>query len=361
MFQQSPPESICVIRLSAIGDTCHALPVVRAIQDSWPETRITWIIGRTEAALMADIPDIEFIIFDKSRGSAAYVDVQSQLGGRRFDVALCMHASLRANLLCRLVKTRIRLGYDYARARDWQWLFTNRRIEAIVHQHVQDAMFEFSTAIGVPRRELRWDIPLSASHREFAAQYESAGRPNFVISPCSSQRSRNYRNWSAENYAAAANHARQKFNCRIILTGGKSDIELEYGKTIGKLCDPSLVNLIGKTSLKQLLAILDRATLLLCPDSGPAHMATTVHTPVIGLYATSNPDRTGPYLSRDLTVNAYPEAVRKFLGKSVDEVRWGQRVRDPRAIRLIRLARVNEQVDRVLAGRGAERGRALEP
>jgi heptosyltransferase I len=357
MLQKSPPESICVIRLSAIGDTCHALAVVRSIQDAWPETRLTWIIGKTEATLMSDIPGIKFIIFDKARGARAYADVRSQLRGERFDVALCMHASMRANLICRLVKTRMRLGYDLRRARDFQWLFTNHRIEGTDRQHVQDAMLEFARHVGVPRRELRWDIPLSHAHREFAAQYESAERPVLVISPCSSERSRNFRNWSAENYAAAANHARQKFNCRVILTGSASATELEYGNTIRKLCDPSLVNLIGKTSLKQLLAILDIATALVCPDSGPAHMATTVRTPVVGLYATSNPERTGPYFSREFTVNAYPDAVRKYLDRSPDEVRWGQRVRDPHAMGLIRLGRVNEKIDLVFA-RPAAAGRA---
>ena len=350
MLQKSPPESICVIRLSAIGDTCHALAVVRAIQDAWPETRLTWIIGKTEAALMSDIPGIKFIIFDKSRGVQAYADVRSQLVGARFDIALCLHASMRANLICRLVTSRIRLGYDLARARDFQWMVTNRRIAATGRQHVQDAMLEFARHIGVPRRELRWDIPLSSSHREFAARYQSADRPILVISPCSSERSRNFRNWSAENYAAAANHARQKFNCRVILTGGQSETEVEYGNVIRRLCDPSLVNLIGKTSLKQLLAVLDVAAALICPDSGPAHMATTVHTPVIGLYATSNPERTGPYFSREFTINAYPDAVRKYLDRSPDELRWGKRVRHPHAMGLIRLARVNEKIDRIFGG-----------
>lgn len=351
MLQQSPPESLCVIRLSAIGDTCHALAVVRTIQDTWPATRITWIIGRTEAALMADIPGVEFIIFDKSKGRAAYREVQAQLGRRRFDAALCMHASIRANLLTRLVRSPVRLGYDYARARDFQWLFTNRRIEPVPRQHVQDAMLEFASAIGVPRRPLRWDIPLSSAQRELAAAYIEDRRPLVVISPCSSQRLRNFRNWSAENYAAAANHARQKFDCRVVVTGGNTATEEEYGRTIAGLCGGDTANLVGRTSLKQLLALLDVAAVLVCPDSGPAHMATTVGTPVIGLYATSNPDRTGPYLSRDLTVNAYPEAVRRFLGKSVDDVRWGERVRDPRALDLIRVADVNERLDRVLGGR----------
>jgi len=351
MFQQAPPESICVIRLSAIGDTCHALAVVRAIQDTWPETRITWIIGRTEAALMSDIADIEFIIFDKSRGAKAYGDVHARLHDRQFDAALCMHASLRANLLGRLVRTPVRLGYDRARARDFQWLTTNRRIASTPRQHVLDAMMEFAKAIGIPERPLRWDIPLSAVHREYAAEYATRDRTVLVISPCSSQRHRNFRNWSAENYAAAANHARTKFGCRVILTGGNSALEAEYGRTIARLCGPDLVNLVGRTSLKQLLALLERADLLICPDSGPAHMATAVRTPVVGLYATSNPDRTGPYLSRDLTVNMYPEAVSRFLSRSVDDIRWGARVRDPRAMGLIRLAQVNAGVDRVLGQR----------
>jgi len=352
MLKQSPPESLCVIRLSAIGDTCHALAVVRAIQDSWPETHITWIIGKTEAGLLGDIPDVEFIIFDKSRGRAARRELRRRLAGRRFDAALCMHASMRVNLVNRIVRSPLRIGYDFARARDFQWLFTNRRIPAVRGQHVLDAMMEFARAIGVPRQTLRWDIPLNEAHREFAAGMRQSGKPLVVISPCSSQRFRNFRNWSIENYAAAANHAIRKHGCRVVLTGGGSDTEREYGEGISRLCDADVVNLVGQTNLKQLLALLAESDLVICPDSGPAHMATAVGTPVIGLYATSNPDRTGPYLSRELTVNVYPDACRRFLGKSVDELRWGQRVRDPGAMGLIRLAQVTARIDQALAGSG---------
>ena len=76
-------------------------------------------------------------------------------------------------------------------------------------------------------------------------------------------------------------------------------------------------------------------------------MATAVRTPVIGLYATSNPARSGPYLSRDLVVDAYGEAVARFLGKTPNEIRWGQRVRDPGAMDLIRLRDVNARINRV--------------
>ncbi|MDA0993169.1 MAG: glycosyltransferase family 9 protein [Proteobacteria bacterium] len=345
MFKQSPPENICVVRLSAIGDTCHALAVIRAIQDAWPETRITWIIGKTEAGLMADIPGIEFIIFDKARGRSAIADVRTALKTRKFDVALCMHASMRVNPIYRHIDAPVRLGFDFKRARDFQWLFTNKRIGAEASQHVLDGMMSFARRIGAPPRDLRWDIPLSTQHLDFAAEHTSGNQPVLLISPCSSERAGNFRNWRAENYAAAANHALRKFDCKVILTGGGSDTEASYGKDICRLAEPGIRNLIGKTNLKQLLALISKSDVLICPDSGPAHMATTVGTPVIGLYATSNPDRSGPYLSRNLTVNAYAKALGHYLGKSVGQVRWGQRVRDPGAMDLIRVEDVNDKID----------------
>lgn len=348
MLKHTPPESICVIRLSAIGDTCHALAVVRSIQDTWPETRLTWIIGKTEAALLGDIPDVEFIIFDKSNPRESRRALRTRLANRRFDAALCMHASMRVNLINRIVRSPLRIGYDFARARDLQWLFTNRRIPATRGQHVLDAMMEFARAIGVPAQKLRWDIPLTEAHREFAAGFRTRGQPLLVISPCSSQRFRNFRNWSAENYAAAANHAVRKHGCKVLLTGGNSETERNYGQAIAGLCERGVDNLVGQTTLKQLLALLGEADLVMCPDSGPAHMATAAGTAVVGLYATSNPDRTGPYLSRDLTVNVYPDACRQFLGKEVGELRWGQRVRDPGAMSLIRLGQVTTMIDRAL-------------
>ena len=301
--------------------------------------------------LLGDIPDIEFIIFDKSDSKKATRRVRKTLASRHFDVALCLHASMRTNLFTRSIRSPLRLGYDFTRARDFQWLFTNRRIPPTQGQHVLDAMLEFSKAIGVARQELRWDIPLSAAHQEFAAQYRCGTNPLMVISPCSSQRARNFRNWSAENYAAAANHARNRFQCDIVLTGGNTALELEYGQTIEKLCGTGIRNLVGQTSLKQLMALIDAADVVLCPDSGPAHMATAAGTPVIGLYATSNPARTGPYLSQQLVVNAYPQACEEFLGKSVEQLRWGQRVRDPRAMGMIRLGDVNRRIQQVLSGK----------
>jgi heptosyltransferase I len=339
----SKPDSICVLRLSAIGDTCHALAVIRRLQDNWPGVRVTWIIGRTEAVLMGDIPDIEFVVFDKSRGRAAYRDVHNALHGRQFDVALCMHASLRANLVVRKIPAATRLGFDKARAKDFQWLFTNRRVPAARGEHAMEAMMGFATAIGAAETPLRWDIPIPDADREFAAQYAQTGQPLVVISPCSSQRTRNYRNWRRDHFATVIEHLETQHDALVLLTGGRSELESEYGA--GLAAGSAAVNLVGRSTLKQLAALIQAADLVICPDSGPAHMATALGTSVVGLYATSNPQRTGPYLSQKYTIDRYPDAISTYLGKNVEEVAWGQRVRHPDAMDLIEVNDVIQVID----------------
>ena len=84
------PKNICILRLSAIGDICHTLPIVRTIQANWPQSKITWIIGKTEYELIKDIPDINFIIFDKKNGFKEYLKIRTHFNNIKFDVLLNM-------------------------------------------------------------------------------------------------------------------------------------------------------------------------------------------------------------------------------------------------------------------------------
>lgn len=349
---ERPPAELCLVRLSAIGDTCHTVPVVRAIQDAWPDTAVTWIVGRVELGLLRGLENVEFVTLDKSHGSRGYFEVRAALAKRSFPVLLHMHASMRANLASLAVRANVRLGFDRARARDFQYYFCNRHLAPRAQRHVMDGLFEFTEALGIERAPPRWDIPLTEADRDFAARQIDGSRPTVVISPCTGQRFRNYRNWHPGGYAEVADYAARRYGAEVLLTGGTTAIELEYGRDIASLsrCEPR--NLIGRTTLKQLLALLARASVVVCPDSGPAHMATAVGTPVVGLYATSNRLRTGPYFSQHLVVDKYPEAVRREFGTSVDKLRWGQRVRDPNAMDLIKVADVIEKLDLAFAERG---------
>src|SRR5690348_17189515 len=188
-----PPASVCILRLSAIGDVCHVLLVVRTLQNEWPKTKFTWVIGKLEAKLLGSIPDIEFVVLDKNAGMRGRRELKKHFRGRKFDLLMHMQLAFRASLIAKKIPARIKLGFDLPRARELQWMFTTHRIEPAERQHVLDGFFGFAERLGVRERLLRWDIPLPDSAREFAQSVIPDGMPAIVISPCSSHRLRNWR------------------------------------------------------------------------------------------------------------------------------------------------------------------------
>jgi heptosyltransferase I len=345
------PEKVCLLRLSAIGDTCHVVPLLRTLQSAWPRTRFTWVIGKLEAKLMSLIPDVELITVDKAAGLSAYPRIRTEMQRRgAFDLLLHLQLSIRASAIAACIPAPIKLGFDKPRARELQWLFTNRRIAEASREHVLDSFLGFADALGVPRIEPRWDIPLPPAALAYAEQLIPSttkdAQQTLVISACSSHRARN---WLPERYAAVAEHAVRNHGMRVILCGGPAAIEREMAAAIAKHSTVPLINQVGKDTLPQLLALLSRATVLVTPDSGPAHMATMVETPVVGLYAATNPQRSGPYESRRWCVNAYDEAARKYLGKPAAELPWTQKIELPGVMELIEVTAVCNKLDQLLA------------
>ena len=336
------PRSLCILRLSAIGDTCHVVPIVRTLQQAWPTTQLTWIIGRTEARLMHLIEGVEFITVDKRASLAGLHALRSRLRGRRFEVLLHMQLALRASLVAACIGADVKLGFDRPRERELLWLFTNARIAPRAREHVLDSFFGFLEALGIRERRLRWDLPVPPEARAYAEGLIPDAQPTLVISPCSSHV---LRNWPAARYAAVAAHAVTRHRMRVILAGGGSLLERSTGEQIERACAAPLVNQIGKDTLPQLLALLGRARLLLSPDSGPAHMATMAGTPVIGLYAATNPARSGPYLSRRWCVDAYAEAARVFRGVEPEELPWTHKIEEPGVMELISVEQVSRRLD----------------
>jgi heptosyltransferase I len=344
-----PLQSVCLLRLSAIGDACHALAALRAFQAAWPQTRFTWIIGKLEAKLMAAVlPEIEFITFDKGATLKELWRLRAALRGRRFDLLLDMQLSFRASLVSGLIHAPIKLGFDRERARELQWWFTNARIAPAAREHVLDSFLGFARACGIEPKPPFWDPTLPADALEYARGIVADEQPTLVVSPCSSHTARN---WSAERYAAVADHAASVHGMRVVLVGGRGSIELAMGAAICAVAHAAVVNQIGKDTLPQLLGLLARSTVLLSPDSGPAHMATMVGLPVIGLYAATNPARAGPYYSRQWCIDKYDAAAQKFLGRPAGQIPWTTKIERPGVMDLIGVGEVTDKLDALMADR----------
>lgn len=324
------PASICLLRLSALGDVTHVLPLVRTLQRAWPDIALTWVIGKGEQKLLDGLPGVEFLVYDKNTGLAGMRGLKRALKGRRFDALLQMQVAARANLLSAFLPAVRRIGYDRSRSKDLHGLFVNERIPDRPGIHVLDAIGSFCEPLGLKQTEVLWDMPVPDDARAWArAQWPDDGMPTLAISPCSSHE---LRNWRAERYAAVANHAVSR-GWRVVMLGGRSALERDTTDRIiaamnaaDSIPQSHLLDLVGKDTLKQLPALLERADLLMTPDSGPMHIANAMGTRVLGLHAASNPRRSGPYSDIRFCVDRYDDAARKYLGKPASELRWGAKI-----------------------------------
>jgi len=315
-----PPEKICILRLSALGDVTHVLPVVRAIEQQWPHAEITWICGAFEYKLLKTIKNIRFITFNKKAGVKAYFELWKKLKHTHFDVLLQMQVAARANIASLGIKANIRLGWDKSRSRDLHSLFISRRVAQVTHQHQVQGFLSFAKSLGLSVDEPIWDIPVTADAQAFADRYIEVEKPLLIISACSSHK---LRNWMAERYARFADYAISQYNMQVILSGGPAKIEVDMASEISRHMQQTPLNLVGKDTLEQLVGLLGRAAVVVSPDSGPASK------------------RSGPYGSLGYCVD-------KFLNSSAEDLRWGTKIEQPGVMEMITVEEVCQQLDRLM-------------
>jgi len=330
MASSSP--SLCLLRLSALGDVTHVVPLVHTLQAARPGTPIHWVIDKVGLKLLDGLPGVVFHAYDKRSGVAGMRALRAALPPQRFEALLQMQVAFRANVLSAFIPARRRIGYDRRRSKDLHGLFINERIPDRPGIHVLDAIGSFCEPLGLRQDSVSWDLAVpEAAHAWARAQWEDDGRPVLMISPCSSHVRRN---WYADRYAAVASHASQR-GWRVVLCGGRSDLERNMADAIQAQLETPALDLVGKDTLKQLPALLARADLVMTPDSGPMHIANAMGTKVLGLHAASNPHRSGPYSDRRYCVDRYDDAARRFLGKPASALKWGAKVEFDEVMELV--------------------------
>ena len=340
----SAPSSLCILRLSAIGDVCNTIATVQAIQKQWPETHITWVTGKLEAQLLQAIDDVEVIVFDKKAGLDGYKSLWKQLKGREFDALLHMQYAIRASVATLGIKAKYKLGFSSDRSQDFQTLFTNVKVPSPSSLHVADGLMAFANQIGVPQSELSWSLSYSEEDSTWAKEKLDTVQPNLLLVPGASKA---YKNWNAKGYVDVINHAREK-GWNVILAGSPAKVEVDLANEIQALLREPCLNLVGESSILQMLALIDKVQVVIAPDTGPAHMASAMNTPIIGLYAHHNPIRVGPYRFLKYAVSVYEEVILAETGKTSQELSWRTRAKDEAAMNRITSDRVVAMFDQVV-------------
>ena len=295
---------ILVVMMSALGDAVHVLPVITALKRHDRGSRISWILQPGPASLMRGHPQVdEILVFDRSKGWRAFADVRKHLAGRSFDLVLDLQVYFKASVVTALASAPLKLGFDRARARDLNWLVTNRKIPPHEPQHVQEQYFEFLDALGVPAEPVEWGLgpwpEERARQREF---FGGLDRPAVALVIGSS---RPDKEWLPERWAEVADALYGDFELQPILVGGRSARELETEREIRRRAKHPIVSTLG-IPLRDLVGVLDGCALVVSLDTGPLHLAVALDRPVVSLMSTLDPLRVGPFRRfHDLVVDAY--------------------------------------------------------
>jgi heptosyltransferase I len=336
-------KSIVIMRLSAIGDCVITVPMVQTIHKYYPEIQIDWIIDPIAYQLLKGLPGVNFIVVQKPKKLKDYRQFYKDFKGKQWDVLIASQYSLRANLLYPAISAKLKLGYGGWRAKDLHSWFINAKVDD-KPSHLLDGTFEFLQFFGETRREMIWPLELpDLDQIESTAEFRD--EDYVVINPAASDPERS---WSSTKYAEITDYITTEYRLPVVLTGGPTDVERQLASSIEQKSAHPVVNLVGKTSLKELASILKHAKVVIAPDTGPAHIASALGAPTIGLYAVITAKATGPYTSLEHTVDVYYQAAEKYLKKTPQQLKWGERVHHHDVMNLITVDMVQEKLDKLL-------------
>ena len=287
------PASILIVRLGAIGDVTNALVLATAIKDAAPQTRIGWAVHGLAAPLVHNHPAVDRVhVWERGQGVAGWKRVRDEVRAEGYELAVDLQRLFKSALLARASGAPRVLGFDRARTKECSWLFTRERIAVGPKRaHMVDQYLEFARHLGLDEARARHVLPTDPDAEAWArGQVEAWGAPPWILNLGASKPANR---WPAERFGQLARSLAQKWNAPIVLTGGGED---HGGAQVALAAGPEgVVDLVGKTSLEQLIALLGHARLFVGCDTGPMHLAVAQQVPVLALFGPADPARTGPF------------------------------------------------------------------
>lgn len=277
--------NVLFVKLGALGDVINTLPLAINLKARLGAT-IHWLVEPLSYPLIVRHAHVDHaILFDKYRWRPSLTAVRRQLRAVRYELTLDLQRILKSGFFALSADSRRRIGFDRRRCKEFTWLLPFERIPPSDPQaHMLDQYLEFARYLGLERPEVRWEIPLSGQHRIGLP-------PDYAVLNIGATKPAN--RWYPERFASLAEALAERYQIQCVLTGGAED--RPGAERIAAVGVAGLVNLVGKTSLPDLVEVLNGARFVVSCDTGPMHLAVALNTPVIALFGPADPRRTGPY------------------------------------------------------------------
>lgn len=304
---------ILIVRLSAIGDTIHSIPVACAIKDSFPSSCIGWIVEDRSKDLLINNPCVDKVfVMPKSKWKKQglslktireIIDFVRKIRKEKFDVALDLQELFKSSLLMFLSGAKRRIGHD--KTREFAYLFANEKLPYHdtfdPEKPIIERYMEFVGALGADVNKIRFYLPPSSKETVEKLDELLTGvdksKPIVVLNPSTIWPTKH---WIEEYWAEVADKLSDRAN--IIFSGAESDKEL-INRIIARTEKKDCISLAGKTSIIELVELFRRSKIVVAPDTGPAHIAAAAGCQVITVFGSTSYKRSAPFGCEDNAIS----------------------------------------------------------
>lgn len=288
-------ERILVVNVNWVGDVIFSSPIFKALKEAHPKAQISCLAVPRVREVLESIPYIdEIIIYDEDgrhRNPLAKLMLIFQLRRKRFDIAFLLHRSLTRALLVYLAGIPQRVGYD---EKNLGKLLTHKVENLDEPLHRSDRYLHVIESYGIPINDRHCRLSVSENAKLDIREILKSKDINendflVVINPGGNW---GLKRWPAKNFSRLMRGFLVDMGAKVVISGAQKDFSL--AEEMNGFAFHNAVSLAGQTDLKQLLALMERADLVVSADSGPLHMANSVGSDVIGLFGPTRPEITGP-------------------------------------------------------------------
>jgi len=317
ILQTAP--SILIILMGSLGDLIRGLCLVSHIKNNLPKSTVTWLVESALAELVAFHPQIDkMIVFDRPKNIIGVWDLYKELSHEDFDITIDLQRHFKSGFFSLLSGAKRRIGFSRKNAKEFNWIFNNEHIEHTVDELILPKWrhyLKFTEYLGLPEPAFL-DFGFASLDVETIASgiITKISNPFIAVVIGTSWESKE---WFFQGYYELVKNILSSGSRQVVLLGDRLK-KASAAKLSKKVGSHRLINLVGKTSLIELVAVLKKAAVGVGPDSGPGHLAAAVGTPYVTLFGPTSPRRAAPYKSEHLVVQSELSCISCYKKKCPD-------------------------------------------
>ncbi len=300
------PKRILIILHGSIGDVTRALPIANLLRKAFPSAFLAWSVEPAALPLLQGNHAIdEILLFDRTRWRTSWGKFLGRIRGGRFDLVLDLQRHLKSGIISRLSGAPYRVGFHWRDSKEGNWLFNNRHIPRYGDEIAKlEHYLKFMDYLGIPRAPLEWHFNLSGEEQDAVDRHLKGISGHFGVLFVGTRWPS--KQWFSSQMFRCAKYLRHEYGLAVVLLGGQEDKKLADEV---EAAGADITNLVGRTTLREAIGIIQRAKLAIGPDTGLMHIAAAVRTPVISLWGATSPARTGPFGGKELVLQGQAPCV----------------------------------------------------